>query len=82
MRTMALSITRSITYLSKYGVPLLYIGLGTTPAVFVAMLLWDFPHSWNLWPATAIAAAIPLAGLWMLARGLWRDWKARGGDAG
>ena len=78
MRTM----TRTITYLSKYWVPLFFIGVGTTPAVFVAMLLWEFPHSWNLWPSTAMAASVPLAGVWMLARGLWRDWKARDSDAG
>lgn len=76
------SITRPITYLSKYWVPLFFIGLGTTPAVFMAMLLWEIPQSLNLWPAMAMAASIPLAGLWMLARGLWRDWKARGSDAG
>ena len=82
MRSMTRTITRSITYLSKHGVALLYIGLGTTPAVFMAMLLWEIPQSLNLWPATAITAAIPLAGVWMLVRGLWRDWKARGSDAG
>ena len=82
MRSMTRTITRSITYLSKHGVALLYIGLGTTPAVFVAMLLWEIPQSLNLWPAMAMAAFIPLAGVWMLARGLWRDWKARGSDAG
>lgn len=76
------SMTRPITYLSKHWLPLFFIGVGTTPAVFMAMLLWEIPQSLNLWPATVLAAAIPLAGLWALARGLWRDWKARGSDAG
>ena len=76
------TITRTITYLSKHGLPLFFIGVGITPAVFVAMLLWEIPQSWNLWPATVLAASVPLAGVWMLARGLWRDWKARGSDAG
>ena len=76
------TITRPIIYIAKQGWPLFYIGVGTTPAVFMAMLLWEFPQSWNLWGAMAIAAAVPLAGLWMLARGLWRDWKARRNAAG
>ena len=67
--------------IAKYRMPLFYIGLGTPPAVFMAMLLWQIPQSWNLWAAMAIAAAIPLAGLWVLARGLWNDRKARGRNA-